>query len=112
MKGIHKQLLRWLGVVAASTALAMALARTDWHAGLENVYYDYWHVFSGVRYEPQNTAFVTVDDATLLAYKDDPLAFWAPYWGQAFDALSKAGVKVIGLDFIYTVSAEIGRAHV
>jgi adenylate cyclase len=106
LKGIHKQLLRWLGVVAASTALAMALARTDWHAGLEKVYYDYWHVFSGVRYEPQNTAFVTVDDATLLAYKDDPLAFWAPYWGQAFDALSKAGVKVIGLDFIYTVSAE------
>jgi adenylate cyclase len=106
LKGIRKQFLRWLGVVAASTALAMALARTDWHGGLENVYYDYWHVFSGVRYEPQNTAFITVDDATLLAYKDDPLAFWAPYWGQAFDALSKAGVKVIGLDFIYTVSAE------
>jgi adenylate cyclase len=106
LKAIHKQFLRWLGVVAASTALAMALARTDWQAALENVYYDYWHVFSGVRYEPQHTAFITVDDATLLAYKDDPLAFWAPYWGQAFDALSKAGVKVIGLDFIYTVSAE------
>jgi class 3 adenylate cyclase/CHASE2 domain-containing sensor protein len=106
LKGIHKQFLRWLGVVAASTALAMALARADWHASLENVYYDYWHVFTGVRYQPQHTAFITVDDATLLAYKDDPLAFWAPYWGQAFDALSKAGVKVIGLDFIYTVSAE------
>jgi class 3 adenylate cyclase len=106
LKGIYKQFLRWLGVVAASTALAMALARTDWHAGLENVYYDYWHVFAGARYAPQNTAFITVDDATLLAYKDDPLAFWAPYWGRAFDVLSKAGVKVIGLDFIYTVSAE------
>jgi len=106
LKGIYKQLLRWLGVVATASALAMGVARTDWLAALENVYYDYWHVVAGVRYEPQNTAFITVDDATLLAYKDDPLAFWAPYWGQAFDALSKAGVKVIGLDFIYTVSAE------
>jgi adenylate cyclase len=41
-----------------------------------------------------------------VAYKDDPLAFWAPYWGQAFDVLTRAGVRVIGLDFIYTVSAE------
>ena len=106
MKGIHKQFLRWLGVVIVTTALALGLARTDWHASLENVYYDYWHVFSGLRYEPQNTVFITVDDATLLAYKDDPLAFWAPYWGEAFDVLRKAGAKVIGLDFIYTVSAE------
>ena len=106
MKGLYRQFFRWLGVVAVSTALAMGLARTDWHAALENIYYDYWHVLSGVRYQPQNTAFITVDDATLVAYKDDPLAFWAPYWGQAFDVLSKAGVKVIGLDFIYTVSAE------
>jgi adenylate cyclase len=106
LKGIHKQFLRWLGVVIVTTALALGLARTDWHASLENVYYDYWHVFSGLRYEPQNTVFITVDDATLLAYKDDPLAFWAPYWGEAFDVLRKAGAKVIGLDFIYTVSAE------
>jgi adenylate cyclase len=106
LKGIYRQFFRWLGVVAVSTALAMGLARTDWHASLENVYYDYWHVVSGVRYEPRHTAFITVDDATLVAYKDDPLAFWAPYWGQAFDVLSQAGVKVIGLDFIYTVSAE------
>ena len=106
MKGLYRQFFRWLGVVAASTALAVGLARTDWHGALENIYYDYWHVLTGVRYEPQNTAFITVDDATLVAYKDDPLAFWAPYWGQAFDVLSKAGVKVIGLDFIYTVSAE------
>jgi adenylate cyclase len=106
LKGLYRQILRWLGVVALSTGLAAGLARTDWHASLENVYYDYWHVLSGVRYEPQNTAFITVDDATLVAYKDDPLAFWAPYWGQAFDVLTKAGVKVIGLDFIYTVSAE------
>jgi adenylate cyclase len=106
LKGLYKQFGRWLGVVAVATALAAGLARTDWHASLENVYYDYWHVLSGVRYEPEHAAFITVDDATLVAYKDDPLAFWAPYWGQVFDVLNRAGVKVIGLDFIYTVSAE------
>jgi class 3 adenylate cyclase/CHASE2 domain-containing sensor protein len=102
----HKKFLRWLGVVAASTALAVGLARTDWHASLENVYYDYWHVMSGERYKPQHTAFITVDDQTLLALKDDPLAFWAPYWAQAMTVLNQAGAKAVGLDFIYMVSAE------
>jgi adenylate cyclase len=90
----------------AASAAALALARTDWHRGLENVYYDYWHVLAGKRYEPKHTVFVSVDDATLLAYKDDPLAFWTPYWARALDVLGKAGVKAVGLDFIYLVSAE------
>ena len=106
MKAIYKQFLRWLGVAAAASGVAVGLARTDWHRSLENVYYDYWHVVSGVRYEPQHTVFITVDDATLVAYKDDPLAFWAPYWAQAINVLRQAGVKVVGLDFIYMVSAE------
>ena len=59
-----------------------------------------------MRYEPQHTAFVSMDDETLVALKDDPLAFWAPHFGQAIDVLNKAGVKAVGLDFIYQVSAE------
>ena len=106
MKAVHKKLLRWLGVAAAATGLASGLARADWHRALENVYYDYWHVISRVRYPPAYTAFITVDDATLLALKDDPLAFWAPYWGQAIGTLMKAGVKAVGLDYLYMVSAE------
>ncbi len=106
MKQVHKKFLRWAGVAAAATGLALGLARTEWHGSLENVYYDYWHLAAGVRYEPKHAAFITVDDATLAALKDDPLAFWAPYWGQVIDTLRKAGVKAIGLDFLYTVSAE------
>lgn len=106
MKAVQKQFLRWLGVAAAATGLALGLARMDWHRSLENFYYDYWHVLSDVRYEPRHTAFITVDDATLVAYKDDPLAFWAPYWAQAINVLRAAGAKVVGLDFIYMVSAE------
>ena len=106
MKGLYKQFARWLGVVAASTALAMGIARTDGLRAIENIYSDYWHVITGVRYEPHHTAFVTMDDETLLALKDDPLAFWAPYFGQAMSVLTHAGVKAVGLDFIYQVSAE------
>lgn len=106
MKAVHKKLLRWLGVAAAATGLASGLARADWHRALENIYYDYWHVISKVRYQPAYTAFITVDDATLVALKDDPLAFWAPYWGQAIGTLMKAGVKAVGLDYLYMVSAE------
>ncbi len=106
MKVLHKKLLRWLGVAAAATGLAVGLARTEWQRSLEDVYFDYWHVLSGVRYQPKHTVFITVDDATLLALKDDPLAFWAPYWAQVFGVLKKAGAKAIGLDFIYLVSAE------
>jgi class 3 adenylate cyclase len=106
LSGVHKKLLRWLAVAAASTGIAVGLADTEWHQSLENVYYDYWHVLTGVRYEPKYTAVVTVDDQTLLALKDDPLAFWAPYWGQAMSTLRAAGAKAVGLDFIYMVSAE------
>ncbi len=59
-----------------------------------------------MRYKPTHTAFVSVDDETLLALKDDPLAFWAPHFGKAIDTLKRTGAKVVGLDFLYQVSAE------
>lgn len=99
-------LMRWVGIVALASALAGGLARYEVLYSLENVYFDYWHVIAKKRYEPKHAAFVTVDDATLVALKDDPLAFWAPYWAQVFDTLDKVGVKAAGLDFLYTVSAE------
>lgn len=98
--------MRWLAVATAATALALGLGRMDWHRSLENIYYDYWHVAAGVRYEPRHTAFVSMDDETLVALKDDPLAFWAPYFGQAMQVIKQAGAKAVGLDFIYQVSAE------
>ncbi len=99
-------LARWIGILALATAFAAGLARTEWGRSIENIYFDYWHVIKGVRYQPQHTVFVEMDDATLVALKDDPLAFWAPYFGKAMDTLTAAGVKAVGLDFIYQVSAE------
>ena len=99
-------LVRWVAVLVLATGLAAGLARTEWGRSIEDIYYDYWHVWSGVRYAPRNTVFVEMDDATLVALKEDPLAFWAPYFGKAMDTLTAAGVKAVGLDFIYQVSAE------
>ena len=98
--------LRYLAVVTLATALAAGLARTNWVQAIESVYYDYWHVLTGARYAPRHTGFVSMDDETLLALKDDPLAFWAPHFGKAMQVLTQAGVKAVGLDFIYQVSAE------
>jgi adenylate cyclase len=106
LNALPKTLFRWLVVTLAASAAAIGLARTDWHRALENVYYDYWHVFSGKRYEPEHTVFVSMDDETLVALEDDPIAFWAPHFGQIIGVLNKAGVKAVGLDFIYQVSAE------
>lgn len=98
--------VRYLAVVVLACLLAVGLARTNWLRSAEHVYFDYWHVFSGVRYTPQHAAFVVMDDDTLVALKDDPLAFWAPYFGLAMEVLTQAGARVVGLDFIYQVSAE------
>src|SRR3954470_16092870 len=101
----HK-LVRYIGVPLLACAAASGLAQTTWLQAIENIYYDYWHIISGVRYLPTHAAFVTVDDDTLVAYKDDPLAFWAPHFGKAMDTLTAVGTKAVGLDFIYQVSAE------
>ena len=96
-----KAFLRVAAVAAAAVLLAFGIARTSWHRALENAYYDWWHVLSGVRYAPRHTAMVAVDDATLLALKDDPLAFWAPHFARAIEVLTQAGASTIGLDFLY-----------
>ena len=96
----------WLAIVIVATLASLGLARTNWVRSLENFYYDYWHVFNGVRFEPKHAAFVSMDDETLVALKDDPLAFWAPHFGKAMAVLEQAGAAAVGLDFIYQVSAE------
>jgi|GEM_PF-191174 len=103
---LRRRLIRLAGVPLLACMVALAASRAGWLESLENVYYDYWHVIGGVRYIPQHVAVVTMDDDTLDALKDDPLAFWAPHFGRAMDVLSQAGVKAVGLDFLYQVSAE------
>ncbi len=98
--------VRWLIVVAVAMVVTFSLERAGWVRSLEQVYYDYWHQFAGKRRDAEHAAVIAIDDETLLLLKDDPLAFWAPYWAQAMETARAAGLKSMGLDFIYTVSAE------
>lgn len=97
---------RFLFVVVVAFGSSEAMMRLGWMEPLENVYYDYWHQFAGKRRDARHAAVVAVDERTLDLYKDDPLAFWQPHFARAMDTLTRAGAKVIGLDYLYQVSAE------
>ena len=97
---------QFLAVTALALIISLGSERFGWLQDYENIYYDYWHQLSGQRREAVHAAVVAVDDDTLLQYKDDPLAFWQPHFARAMQTLTDAGVKSIGLDFIYAVSAE------
>lgn len=97
---------RFVLVLGVAFGASEAMVRLGWTEPLENMYYDYWHQFDGKRRDAQYTAVVAVDEQTLDQYKDDPLAFWQPHFARAMETLTRAGVKVIGLDYLYQVSAE------
>lgn len=97
---------QFLAVTVLALMISLGCERLGWIQDYENIFYDYWHQLSGKRREARHAAVVTVDDDTLLLYKDDPLAFWAPHFARTMQALTDVGVKSIGLDFIYAVSAE------
>jgi len=80
--------------------------RAQLAAPLENIYADLWHRLAGVRHAPRHTVLVAVDDASLAAHADVPLAFWTPLFARAMANLREAGVAAIGLDFNYQVTAE------
>ncbi len=103
---LRVSLWRFALVVALAFGASEALTRLGWLDAFENVYYDYWHQFAGKRREAKHVAVVAVDEQTLDLYKDDPLAFWQPHFARAMDTLTRAGAKVIGLDYLYQVSAE------
>ncbi len=49
---------------------------------------------------------MTVDDDTLRILEGEPLVFWAPHYAQAIKTLRDAGVRAIGIDFLFSVSAD------
>ena len=101
-----RKLWQLLAVTVFALLVALGSERMGWLQDYENIYYDYWHQFAGVRRESQHAAVVAVDDETLLLYRDDPLAFWAPHFAKAIQTLNDVGARSVGLDFIYAVSAE------
>lgn len=77
-----------------------------WLQTAENAYYDLWHLLSGKRSEAKHSIIVAVDDSTLLQHRDEPMAFWGPHFAEVIRRLRSAGAAAIGIDFLFSVSAE------
>lgn len=99
--------------ILSSLLLALLLApgaewafRGGWLQGPESGYGDLWHQLAGRVYEPRQVAIVAIDDQTRLEHQDEPLVFWSPHFAQVIRVLREVGVRGIGLDFLFSVSAE------
>jgi adenylate cyclase len=95
-----------LASVLAATIAAEGLYRSGWTERAEFIYSDLWVRLAGARYTPEHVALVMIDDPALAAHPDDPLAFWTPQFARAIATLKQAGVKIVALDYLFSINAE------
>ena len=93
-------------LVVLACAAAEVTMYHGWLNVVEHTYYDLWHILAGTRVQPRHVVIVSVDNQTLLDHKDEPLAFWAPYFARVIEVLRRVGARIIGLDYLFNVSAE------
>jgi adenylate cyclase len=72
----------------------------------DNQYIDLWHQLAGIRCKPEHVIIVAIDDQKSLEHMDEPLVFWGPYFAKAIKVLRRADAKIIGVDFLFSTSAE------
>ncbi len=101
-----KRLLYGFVVLAVALAVVEAAGYFQWLAEVDNVHSDIWHQVAGRRYQPRHVVIVAIDDQTRLEHQDEPLVFWAPYFARAIEVLRKAGARAIGVDVLFSASAE------
>jgi adenylate cyclase len=83
-----------------------AVTHVGWLDAFEYSFYDLWHHLSGRRAEPRHVVIVAVDDEAFLEHPDEPLVFWGPYFARVIGKVRQAGARIIGLDYLFSVSAE------
>ncbi|MEJ5377481.1 MAG: adenylate/guanylate cyclase domain-containing protein [bacterium] len=99
---------RWtvLALVASAFLAGELFLRLGWLGFMERWQYDLFHHAAGFRGPATHVAIVSVDDETLLHHRDEPMVFWGPHFAKAMEVLRSVGVKVIGLDYLFSVSPE------
>ena len=101
-----------LGILAALIALCCGILQERFlSAGLSfDALLSLRHAVVGDRHAPQDSRVVVVaiDEATFAdpAFRDTPMALWAPQFAAVFDALDRAGARVIGADILFTATSE------
>ena len=102
----RQRVLKFWSVAALSAVLAAALTGWGGLAALDRLYSDAWHRLAGVRTAPRHVVIAALDDATLDAYRDQPLSFFGPILAQGVARLREFGARTVGLDMLFAVSAE------
>jgi len=74
---VHEQPVIIVVLALAVSAAVAGISWSGWLEGPENFYDDLWHRLAGLRYQPQNVAIVSLDEATLKQYPE-PLVCWTP----------------------------------
>jgi adenylate cyclase len=108
MKNLRRK-TSWLHLVLLLALVGGAVQGMTWAGWLErpeSVYVDLWHRLAGCRYLPSHVAIVTLNQATLDEYPEDPLVCWTPHFARVIGVLREVGARVIGLDYLYYVSIE------
>ena len=101
-----RQAIIGLILVVFSFATPAMSTRFGWLDVMEYTYYDLWHILLGRRAEPKHVVIVAVDDQTLLEHQNEPLVFWGPHFARVIENTRKAGARIIGVDYLFTISAE------
>lgn len=95
-------ILLCIGIAAA----VEGMHRGGWLRGIEAAYGDLAFRLAGQTAAVRHVALVELDDVSLAAYPDDPLVFWTPHFARANQVLREVGARVVGLDFLLSVSPE------
>ena len=94
----------------AFTLAACLCAELLWRGGaldtVDQRIQDAWIQWQGKRAEAKHVMLVTLDEETLAAYPDEPMVFWTDRLALAVERLRAAGVTVIGLDMLLSISPE------
>lgn len=93
-------------VLVVSLLLATGVQLYNPLPAWELAHRDLWRQLAGRRDEPLHTAIVSIDDQALALFPDTPLAFWGPYFARSLETLRTLGLKTVGIDFLFAVSAE------
>lgn len=103
---ISRKVILVLFLVLFTCTVSEVATRIGWLDTMDYIYYDLWHILAGHRTEPRHVVIVAIDNETLLNYRDEPLVFWGPHFARGIEVLRQVGVRAIGLDYLFSVSAE------
>lgn len=104
-----KQLINSLIILIIISAFSFSLFLFEIQGAFKTYddrFFDYFHIIVGEKSKPEHVALVEIDNETFLQLKDEPMAFWGPYFAKVIKILKKTGVKTIGIDFFFTISIE------